>query len=330
MSGIFISYRRDDSEGWVTGLAHTLRERFGADQVFRDIDTLAPGLSYTQAIEQRLAQCSVVLVIIGPRWLAATDKAGRRRLDDPRDLARLEVATVLRREIPVVPVLVGRASMPTPEELPEDLQELTYRHAYDLSDRRWDYDLEELIRILEGPAYLDRPAKRDTRPPQSRSTPDQTHVQHSVDVASLTGSRSIAEQPSRTRGSLAITYLIFAFAGFITVVASILSASYIGDIVLPGQSVSNKDMFTTIVSAPVIYIMLVVLMKRIDMYRQDTSFGRLVAFIFLPSLFVMFILLNANPDSRLSVSMMLAVLICMPYLLNRRALLSRNPVAPLK
>lgn len=158
MSGIFISYRREDSSGWVGSLSRALRESFGEDQVFRDIDTLEPGVDYGVAIEQRLASCDVVLVVIGPRWLTTSDKKGQRRLDDPKDLARIEAAVVLRRRIPVVPVLVGGAVMPSADDLPEELRELARRNAYELSDRRWDYDQEQLIKVLEKPGYVGRPS----------------------------------------------------------------------------------------------------------------------------------------------------------------------------
>ena len=144
MGGIFISYRRDDSQAWAGRLYDALRRTFGPSRVFRDIDTLEAGVDYAEAIEQWLAKSEVVLVVIGPRWLTAADPNGRRRLDDPDDLTRLEVAAALRRGIRVVPVLVGGAAMPSGEELPEELRGLARRHAHEISDRRWDYDLEQL------------------------------------------------------------------------------------------------------------------------------------------------------------------------------------------
>ncbi len=144
MGGIFISYRRDDSQAWAGRLYDALRRTFGPTRVFRDIDTLEAGVDYAEAIEQWLAKSEVVLVVIGPRWLPAADPNGRRRLDDPDDLTRLEVAAALRRGIRVVPVLVGGAAMPSGEDLPEDLRGLARRHAHEISDRRWDYDLEQL------------------------------------------------------------------------------------------------------------------------------------------------------------------------------------------
>ena len=149
MAGIFVNYRRDDSSGWAVGMSRSLRDIFGPDQVFADIATLEAGTDYTQAIEQSLTTVDVLLAVIGPRWLTVTDRNGRRRLDDPDDLVRKEIAAALRRGIRVVPVLVGGAIMPSSDDLPDDLKALTRRHAHELSDSRWDYDLQRLVAVLE-------------------------------------------------------------------------------------------------------------------------------------------------------------------------------------
>jgi hypothetical protein len=148
MTSAFISYRREDSSGWAGRLAAALRNSFGADQVFVDINTLEPGSDYTEAIEQRLASVDMLLAVIGPQWLSVHDKKGQRRLDDPKDLVRIEIAKALGRGIRVVPVLVGGATMPSVEDLPEDLQGLARRQAHELSDTRWEYDQEQLIKHI--------------------------------------------------------------------------------------------------------------------------------------------------------------------------------------
>jgi hypothetical protein len=146
---IFISYRRNDSSGWVGRLASDLESRFGAGAVFKDIDTIEAGEDFVAVIEQALQSCSVVLVVIGPDWSSVQDKSGARRLHDPDDLVRLEVAKAIQRhDLRVIPVLVGGAGMPTANELPEDLRSLSRRNAFDLSDKRWDYDLAKLADTL--------------------------------------------------------------------------------------------------------------------------------------------------------------------------------------
>src|SRR5256885_15758912 len=90
----------------------------------------------------------MMLVIIGKGWLSATDAVGRRGLDDPKDFVRQEVTAALNRNILVTPVLVQGASIPSAEELPEDLQDLTYRNSFELGHKRWESDVAEMIRRL--------------------------------------------------------------------------------------------------------------------------------------------------------------------------------------
>ena len=127
-------------------------EVFGEDDVFEDIAAIEPGIDFAEAIAQKLVHVDVLLAVIGPRWLVAADtKTAKRRLDDPDDLVRQEIATALRRRIRVVPVLVGGAVLPSVEELPEDLRELIRRHACELSDTRRSYDVQQLAQRLRPP-----------------------------------------------------------------------------------------------------------------------------------------------------------------------------------
>ena len=149
MSGIFISYRRDDSAGWTGRLATDLQERFSPDVVFQDIDAIEAGENFIVAIDRSLTSCSVVLVVIGPEWTFVKDKTGNRRLDNPNDTVRLEVAKALgRKDRLVIPVLVGGAQMPSEDELPSELRELAQRNAFELSDTRWTYDFDRLVEVL--------------------------------------------------------------------------------------------------------------------------------------------------------------------------------------
>src|SRR6185369_2232318 len=108
-----------------------------------------PGADFRLAIERALQDAAALLVVIGPQWLSAADADGRRRLDDAGDFVRLEVAAALQRALPVLPVLVRGAAMPTAKDLPADIQELAWRQAAELSHKRWDYDVGELIVALE-------------------------------------------------------------------------------------------------------------------------------------------------------------------------------------
>ena len=147
--GMFISYRRDESAGYAGRMADRFTEHFGKDKVFRDIDSIEPGLDFVEAIESAVGSSEVMLAVIGKNWLTATDAAGRERLQDPYDYVRMEIAAALQRNLRVVPVLVQGASMPGTDELPEDLAPLTRRNAFELHDSSWDDDVRRLISALE-------------------------------------------------------------------------------------------------------------------------------------------------------------------------------------
>ncbi len=151
--GIFISYRRGETGLAAAHLAEGLRRRFNRSQVFRDLDSIGLGVDFRKAIGDALRSCAVALVLIGPGWTRVTDEQGRRRLDDPGDLVRVEVETVLGRDLPVIPVLVGGASMPRAEALPDRLAPLVYRQAAPLRDesvKQFELDLENLVARVAG------------------------------------------------------------------------------------------------------------------------------------------------------------------------------------
>lgn len=118
-----------------------------------DVTAIAPGRDFRKAIDECVATCSVLLAVIGQEWLDLRDSQGGRRLDDPNDFVRVELASALRRDIPVVPVLVRGAKMPPVEQFPEDLKELAYRNAVELTLARWKSDVQVLLQALR--PYLD-------------------------------------------------------------------------------------------------------------------------------------------------------------------------------
>jgi hypothetical protein len=164
---IFISYRRDDSRGYAGRLQGDLSRRYSDEHVFRDIE-IPPGADFGEYITGLVDKCNVVLAIIGPGWLDARDREGERRIDKPDDWVRLEIERALARDgVEVIPVLVDGARLPPREELPESLLALRRRNAFELSDRRWDYDVaqlgEHLDRVLRGTSALHvRPADLPT------------------------------------------------------------------------------------------------------------------------------------------------------------------------
>ena len=93
MSQIFISYRRADSEGYVGRLRDQLVNIAGEELLFLDVDSIKPGQDFTQALDEAVSSCSVLLAVIGPQWLNIRDSSGNRRLDDSNDFVRLEIAS---------------------------------------------------------------------------------------------------------------------------------------------------------------------------------------------------------------------------------------------
>ena len=148
MALIFISYRRDGAAGFSGRLAEDLERRFGAGQVFRDIEDIVSGEDFVDKLASALRDCRVLLAVVDRGWLSAS-AGGRRRLDEPRDFVRSEIVGALAHGVRVIPVLVDDATMPAERDLPDDLEPFARRQAHELSDSRWDYDVERLIGVLQ-------------------------------------------------------------------------------------------------------------------------------------------------------------------------------------
>jgi hypothetical protein len=143
-----VSYRRGDS-GHAGRLYDALSSRFGADNVFMDVDTIDPGADFAEVINRAVTSCDVVIALIGRGWLTANDIEGRRRLEDPDDFVRLELESGLAHDIVVIPTCVQGAAVPSTEELPPSLAPLVGRQAVELRDIGWHDDVTRLIRRLE-------------------------------------------------------------------------------------------------------------------------------------------------------------------------------------
>lgn len=148
MSGIFLSYRRNDAPGHAGRLYDRLIVDFGKDRVFRDLDSLTYGTEFLQAIREAISTCDSLVAVIGREWLRVSRTGGGRRLDDPRDFVRLEIAAALERGIPVIPVLVEEAEMPSEADLPVPLVRLTRYNGLEVSDSRWNHDVGQLVTAL--------------------------------------------------------------------------------------------------------------------------------------------------------------------------------------
>ena len=114
---IFSNYRRDDSASHALAVAGYLGNTFGTRNIFIDIGNMLAGQKFENVLEDKLGQCKVMLAIIGPNWVDARD-GGSRRIDNPEDWVRLEIERALARKIPVIPVLVAGATLPSKSDLP--------------------------------------------------------------------------------------------------------------------------------------------------------------------------------------------------------------------
>jgi len=149
MKGIFISYRRQDSQSAAGRLADHLREHMHGIPIFRDVETIEPGINFVEAINRALQSCGILLAIIGPRWVNLPNAAGQRRLDDPGDYTRQEISTALQRgDVRVIPVLVEGAQMPDKGDLPDELKIFASLNAIELTDKRWKFDISQLVETL--------------------------------------------------------------------------------------------------------------------------------------------------------------------------------------
>lgn len=147
---VFMSYRRSDSEAVAGRVYDWLKAEFGEAAIFKDVDSVPLGADYRKSIDEAIGRCRVVLVVIGDQWLKATDKQGRRRLDNERDLVRIEIESALQRNIPIIPLLVGQEEMPPEEDLPRSLRELAYRNAATIRpDPDFHNDMNRLIESLK-------------------------------------------------------------------------------------------------------------------------------------------------------------------------------------
>ena len=159
---IFISYRRDDSEGEAGRLYDDLVRAYGDNAVFMDVSGIAPGLDFRKAIDDNVAGCGVFLAIIGLQWATITGSDGKRRIDDDNDFVRLEIASALARNIAVIPVLVHEARMPHPEQLPDNIKDFAYRNSVEISHARWNSDVQLLIDALK--QYVTTSKATETQP----------------------------------------------------------------------------------------------------------------------------------------------------------------------
>ena len=152
MGKIFLSYRRADTAATAGRIYDHLAAKYGKEAVFKDVDSVPPGVDFHEFIEDAIAQSDVVLVLIGQGWLGITDGTGHRRLEYAQDPVRFEIETAMQFEVSIVPLLVDNAEMPKEDQLPSGLQALASRNAIAV---RYDPDFEhDMHRMFSAVDYL--------------------------------------------------------------------------------------------------------------------------------------------------------------------------------
>lgn len=168
MTKIFISYRRDDAMGFAQAIYNDLTREFSQANVFMDVDAIEPGVDFVDAIQKAVRNCDILLALIGKRW-ASLQESGQAKIHAKDDFVRLEILTGLQNNIRIIPVLLEGASMPRESELPEELRPLTRRNAIDLSNTRFRFDVERLIKAI-----------RQIRPNDIDSVPKQIAINNAT------------------------------------------------------------------------------------------------------------------------------------------------------
>ena len=170
MPEIFVSYRRADSADATGRICDRLRARFGETHVFTDAHSIGVGADFPAVIESAIAQADFVVVVIGPGWIDARDRAGKRRLDDAGDFVRLEVEAALSQEKRIIPLYVGGAAPPDGDELPESLRELADINGIPVRpDPDFANDIDRLIRAIAPPPPPPPQPEREEAGPQTQS-----------------------------------------------------------------------------------------------------------------------------------------------------------------
>ena len=150
LGNVFICYRRSDSADIAGHIYDRLVEEFGPAPIFKDVDSIPLGADFKTYLDRKVSECQVLLVIIGDRWLDASDSIGRKRMEDHADFVRVELESALKKEIPIIPLLVRGAQMPLEENLPYSLRRLVYKNGIQIRpDPDFHRDMDRLIEALE-------------------------------------------------------------------------------------------------------------------------------------------------------------------------------------
>ena len=202
-SKIFINYRKDDSPWNSLALYQELIKYFPKENIFKDFNTIEPGTDFVESIEEALESCDVLLVLLSEHWLEIKDKKGNIRINNPDDFVRIEIATALKRNIIVIPVLFDDAVLPQASELPDDLKKLARRQTIEIDKTRFEADTAKLVGTIKN-VLAKKSDLPPTEPPQTGPTdPPRTKT------PGLTAAKEIAEpEPKKWLIAAAVLFVV--------------------------------------------------------------------------------------------------------------------------
>lgn len=155
-TGVFVSYRREDSAAEAGRIYESIKEEFGDVDVFMDVSSISPGVMWPDAIASKLDESDIVVVVLGPNWFTAgIDDFGKRRIDKDDDWVRLEIEKSLEKGKKIIPVLVSAANAPPIEALPSSIQKLAKIQSLVLRNQYWEHDIQLLLRQVDSENKID-------------------------------------------------------------------------------------------------------------------------------------------------------------------------------
>ena len=224
MTKILVCHRREDTADVAGRIFDRLVRRYGGQQILKDLNSIPLGVDCHEFLGRMVGECDVILAVIGPGWAAA--EGGRSRLEDPTDFVRIEIESALSRKIPVVPLFVGGASMPSEDDVPESIRSLVYRIGVSVRpDPDFHSDMDRVVEALDAhgqaapplaePAATNQPAltppvdfdrRRDAEPESVDTNADNTlgdelaaaQRRHYANVARLEAESAQTVDPATT------------------------------------------------------------------------------------------------------------------------------------
>jgi pterin-4a-carbinolamine dehydratase len=212
---VFVSYRRADSSAAARWLANSIARTFGPQSVFIDTEAIRMSDDWAARIDEALRISTLVLPVIGSRWLSLQDADYRRRIDHPSDWVHKEILHALKERKRVLPVLLSRTPMPSAGALPEPLSDLARHQGFELRDERWEADLAALLAEMENFGFVRSSAQKVRYPSPMVSLSELTAQELEDSLAELPDWKLVTSDVAGGRSALRTELTrVYEFASF--------------------------------------------------------------------------------------------------------------------